>query len=103
MAPVVVDSARQQGLIVPLIAVHLFVFYFGLMADVTPPVGLASFAAAAISRGDPLKTGVQAFYYPAHRGAALHLRLQHPAAAHRRRSWAPWPACWSSLPPPRAT
>jgi hypothetical protein len=48
---------------VPLIAVHLFVFYFGLMADVTPPVGLASFAAAAISRGDPLKTGVQAFYY----------------------------------------
>jgi hypothetical protein len=43
--------------------VHLFVFYFGLMADVTPPVGLASFAAAAISRGDPLKTGVQAFYY----------------------------------------
>ena len=43
-----------------LIAVHLFVFYFGLMADVTPPVGLASYAAAAISGGDPLKTGVQA-------------------------------------------
>jgi TRAP transporter 4TM/12TM fusion protein len=63
MAPVVVELGSQQGLIVPLIAVHLFVFYFGLMADVTPPVGLASFAAAAISRGDPLKTGVQAFYY----------------------------------------
>jgi len=41
----------------------LFVFYFGLMADVTPPVGLASYAAAAISGGDPLKTGVQAFWY----------------------------------------
>ena len=40
---------------IPLIAVHLFVFYFGLMADVTPPVGLASYAAAAISGGDPLK------------------------------------------------
>jgi len=46
-----------------LIAVHLFVFYFGLMADVTPPVGLASYAAAAISGGDPLRTGLQAFWY----------------------------------------
>jgi len=63
MAPVIAELGSQQGLIVPLIAVHLFVFYFGIMADVTPPVGLASFAAAAVSRGDPLKTGVQAFYY----------------------------------------
>jgi TRAP-type uncharacterized transport system fused permease subunit len=47
MAPVVVELGAQSGLLVPLIAVHLFVFYFGLMADVTPPVGLASFAAAA--------------------------------------------------------
>jgi hypothetical protein len=43
--------------------VHLFVFYFGIMADVTPPVGLASFAAAAVSGGDPIKTGVVAFFY----------------------------------------
>ncbi len=63
MAFVVVDVGAQNGLIVPLIAVHLFVFYFGIMADVTPPVGLASFAAAAISRGDPIKTGFTAFYY----------------------------------------
>jgi len=63
MAPVVVELGAQSGLIVPLIAVHLFVFYFGLMADVTPPVGLASFAAAAIARSDPLKTGVTAFFY----------------------------------------
>jgi len=48
--------ASRNGLIVPLIAVHLFVFYFGIMADVTPPVGLASFAAAAVSGGDPIKT-----------------------------------------------
>ena len=47
----------------PLIAVHMFVFYFGIMADVTPPVGLASFAAAAISGGDPMRTGFQAFFY----------------------------------------
>ncbi|HVL75721.1 MAG TPA: DUF3394 domain-containing protein, partial [Noviherbaspirillum sp.] len=63
MAPVVVELGAQSGLIVPLIAVHLFVFYFGLMADVTPPVGLASFAAAAIARTDPLRTGVTAFLY----------------------------------------
>jgi len=63
LAPVVVALGQQNGLIVPLIAVHLFVFYFGIMADVTPPVGLASFAAAAVSKGDPIKTGVTAFYY----------------------------------------
>ena len=63
MAPVVVELGAQSGLIVPLIAVHLFVFYFGLMADVTPPVGLASFAAAAIARCDPIKAGVTAFFY----------------------------------------
>lgn len=63
MAGVVVELGAQNGLIVPLVAVHMFCFYFGIMADVTPPVGLASFAAAAISKGDPLKTGFQAFFY----------------------------------------
>ena len=63
LAPVIVSLGQQNGLIVPLIAVHMFVFYFGIMADVTPPVGLASFAAAAISGGDPIRTGFQAFYY----------------------------------------
>jgi len=63
MANVVVVLGAENGLIVPLIAVHLFVFYFGIMADVTPPVGLASFAAAAVSGGDPIRTGVTAFYY----------------------------------------
>ncbi|APW46812.1 TRAP transporter permease [Rhodoferax antarcticus] len=63
MAPVVVELGAQSGLIVPLIAVHMFVFYFGLMADVTPPVGLASFAAAAIARCDPIKAGITAFFY----------------------------------------
>ncbi|HRN76735.1 TRAP transporter permease [Ottowia sp.] len=63
MAPVVVELGAQNGLIVPLIAVHMFVFYFGLMADVTPPVGLASFAAAAIAKHDPIKVGITAFFY----------------------------------------
>jgi TRAP transporter 4TM/12TM fusion protein len=63
MATVLVDVGNASGFIFPLIAVHLFVFYFGLMADITPPVGLASYAAAAISGGDPLKTGLQAIWY----------------------------------------
>jgi TRAP transporter 4TM/12TM fusion protein len=63
MASVVVSLGAQEGLVVPLIAAHLFVFYFGIMADVTPPVGLASFAAAAVSGGDPIKTGFTAFFY----------------------------------------
>jgi len=63
MAPVVVELGAQSGLLVPLIAVHMFVFYFGLMADVTPPVGLASYAAAGIARCDPIRTGVTAFGY----------------------------------------
>ena len=63
MAPVVVELGAQAGLAIPLIAVHLFVFYFGIMADVTPPVGLASYAAAAISGEDPIKTGLQGSLY----------------------------------------
>ena len=63
MAPVIVSVGAQAGLIVPLIAVHMFVFYFGILADDTPPVGLAAYAAAAISRGDPIKTGIQGFAY----------------------------------------
>jgi TRAP transporter 4TM/12TM fusion protein len=63
MAPVVVDLGAQAGLAIPLIAVHLFVFYFGIMADITPPVGLAAFAAAAISKEDPIATGFQGALY----------------------------------------
>ena len=63
LAGVVVELGGAAGLVLPLISVHLFVFYFGLMADSTPPVCLAAFAAAAISRADPLRTGVQSFMY----------------------------------------
>jgi TRAP transporter 4TM/12TM fusion protein len=63
MAPVIVELGALNGLVVPLIAVHLFVFYFGILADDTPPVGLAAFAAAGISGGDPIRTGIQGFTY----------------------------------------
>ena len=63
MAPVIVELGAQNGLIIPLIAVHLFVFYYGIMGDITPPVGLATFAAAAISGEDPIETGIQGSLY----------------------------------------
>jgi len=63
MAPVVVTLGQAHGLEIPLVAVHLFVFYFGILADDTPPVGLAAFAAAGIAKSDPIKTGLQSFSY----------------------------------------
>jgi len=63
LAPVIVALAASHGLEVPLIAVHLFVFYFGIMADATPPVALAAYAAAGLSGADPLETGIQGFIY----------------------------------------
>ena len=63
MAPVIVELGAQSGLVIPLIAVHLFVFYYGIMGDITPPVGLATFAAAAISGEDPIETGIQGSIY----------------------------------------
>lgn len=62
-APVIVQLGADAGLVFPIIAAHLFVFYFGILADDTPPVGLAAYAGAAIARSDPIKTGVQGFAY----------------------------------------
>jgi TRAP-type uncharacterized transport system fused permease subunit len=63
MAPVVVELAAENDVAVPLISVHMFVFYFGLMADVSPPVGLAAYAAGAIAGADPMKVGWQGMRY----------------------------------------
>jgi TRAP transporter 4TM/12TM fusion protein len=63
MAPVVVELGAQSGLVIPLISVHLFVFYYGIMGDITPPVGLASFAAAAIAKENPIDVGLQGSVY----------------------------------------
>ncbi len=62
-APVIVKLGGDAGLVFPLIAAHLFVFYFGILADDTPPVGLAAYAGAAIARSDPIRTGIQGFTY----------------------------------------
>ena len=63
VVPVIVNLSNAAGMAVPLIAIHMFVFYFGILADDTPPVGLAAYAASAISRADPIATGVQGFIY----------------------------------------
>ena len=62
-APVIVTLGAKNGIFFPLIAAHLFVFFFGILADDTPPVGLAAFAASAIAKSDPIKTGIQGFTY----------------------------------------
>jgi TRAP transporter 4TM/12TM fusion protein len=62
-AQVIITLAGDAGIVVPLIAAHLFCFYFGILADDTPPVGLAAYAASAIARSDPIRTGVQGFLY----------------------------------------
>lgn len=62
-APVIVTIGQDNGFIVPLMAAHLFCFYFGILADDTPPVGLAAYAAAAIAKSPPIPTGIQGFMY----------------------------------------
>ncbi|KAA0258602.1 TRAP transporter permease [Deferribacter autotrophicus] len=62
-APIIVEVGAKYGFFVPLMAAHLFCFYFGILADDTPPVGLASYAAAALADSEPIPTGLQGFLY----------------------------------------
>jgi TRAP-type uncharacterized transport system fused permease subunit len=59
-APMVIRSGAEIGVVVPVLAAHMFVFYFGILADITPPVALAAYAGAAIAKSNPIKTGVTA-------------------------------------------
>ncbi|MFT2110603.1 TRAP transporter permease [Marinomonas sp. 2405UD68-3] len=63
MAQPFVTLASQHGIVVPLIAVHLFVFYFGLISGTTPPVAVDAYAGAAVARADPMKTAINSFFY----------------------------------------
>lgn len=62
-APIIVAVGGLYGFAIPIMAAHLFCFYFGILADDTPPVGLAAYAAAAIADSDPVPTGIQGFLY----------------------------------------
>ena len=61
--PVIIQLGEDYGLVIPAIAAHLFCFFFGILADDTPPVGLAAYAASAIAKSDPIRTGIQGFTY----------------------------------------
>ena len=62
-APIIVSLGNLYGFIIPIMAAHLFCFYFGILADDTPPVGLAAYAASAIAESKPIPTGIQGFLY----------------------------------------
>ncbi len=62
-APIIITLAGDSGFLIPTIAAHLFVFYFGILADDTPPVGIAAYAAAGIAKANPITTGIQGFAY----------------------------------------
>lgn len=56
-----IAAPALQNLGVPLLATHFFVFYYGVLADITPPVALAAYAGAGIAKSDPMQTGMTAF------------------------------------------
>ena len=85
MAPVVVELGAQSGMVIPLIAVHLFVFYYGIMGDITPPVGLATLRRRRHREGEPDRRRHPGLgLRDPHGRAALHLDLQSGAAADQR-------------------
>jgi TRAP transporter 4TM/12TM fusion protein len=59
-APMIIRTGAEIGVTIPILAAHMFVFYFGIVADITPPVALAAYAGAAIAKSDPIKTGITA-------------------------------------------
>lgn len=87
-APAIVSLGAMNGFIVPLMAAHLFCFYFGILADDTPPVGLAAYAAAAIAEAPPIQTGLQGFMYDI-RTAILPFMFifNHDLILHNVNSW----------------
>jgi TRAP transporter 4TM/12TM fusion protein len=62
-APIIVEVGGLFNFVIPIMAAHLFCFYFGILADDTPPVGLAAYAASAIAGSAPIPTGIQGFLY----------------------------------------
>jgi TRAP transporter 4TM/12TM fusion protein len=87
-APIIVKVGGAQGFIVPLMAAHLFCFYFGILADDTPPVGLAAYAAAAIAKSPPIPTGIQGFMYDIRTAMiAIMFIFNHDLILHGINSW----------------
>jgi TRAP transporter 4TM/12TM fusion protein len=84
----IVEVGAANGFIVPLMAAHLFCFYFGILADDTPPVGLAAYAAAAIAKSPPIPTGIQGFLYDIRTAMiAVMFIFNHDLILHNINSW----------------
>ncbi|UCF32185.1 MAG: TRAP transporter permease [bacterium] len=87
-APIIVQVGADNGFIVPLMAAHLFCFYFGILADDTPPVGLAAYAAAAIAKSPPIPTGIQGFMYDIRTAMiAIMFIFNHDLILHGINTW----------------
>ena len=87
-APIIVEVGGANGFIVPIMAAHLFCFYFGILADDTPPVGLAAYAAAAIAKSPPIPTGIQGFLYDIRTAMiAFMFIFNHDLILHNINSW----------------
>lgn len=75
---------------VPLLATHFFVFYYGVLADVTPPVALAAYAAAGIAGSEPMRTGMTAFRLSMGKALVPFMFTYTPAMLFVDFSWAPF-------------
>lgn len=87
-APIIVEVGGLYGLVIPIMSAHLFCFYFGILADDTPPVGLAAYAASAIAQSKPIPTGIQAFLYDIRTSVIAFLFVLNPELIlHGITSW----------------
>ncbi len=87
-APIIVEVGSLYGFIIPIMAAHLFCFYFGILADDTPPVGLAAYAASAIAESKPIPTGIQGFLYDIRTSCIAFLFVFNPELIlHDINSW----------------
>lgn len=87
-APIIVTVGENYGYVIPIMAAHLFCFYFGILADDTPPVGLAAYAAAAIAESEPIPTGIQGFLYDIRTSVIAFMFIINPdLILHNINSW----------------
>ena len=87
-APIIVNVGGSYGYVIPIMAAHLFCFYFGILADDTPPVGLAAYAASAIAESKPIPTGIQGFLYDIRTSVIAFMFVINPELIlHNINSW----------------
>jgi TRAP-type uncharacterized transport system fused permease subunit len=86
-APIIVEVGGLYNFVIPIMAAHLFCFYFGILADDTPPVGLAAYAASAIAGSEPIPT-IQGFLYDIRTSVIAFMFVFNPdLILHNIHSW----------------